>query len=152
MSNWRSHEVSPVWSVPIYWFPLRKVGAFLLLGFPAGSEGKESARNAQDPGSILSQEDPLMKGMATPSSILAWRIPWAEKPGGLQSMGSQRIRHDWVTNTVHFLILLIIFQHIFFTFSPTFSKVQMLSFLGVVLTERNAVWNGTDPAITVSPL
>ena len=44
-------------------------------------------------------EDPLEKGMATHSSILAWRIPWTEKPGGLQSMGSQRIRHDWATNT-----------------------------------------------------
>ena len=43
----------------------------------------------------LSQEDPLEKGMAVHSSILAWRIPWIEEPGGLQSMGSQRIRHDW---------------------------------------------------------
>ena len=42
----------------------------------------------------LGWEDPLKKEMATPSSILAWRIPWAEEPGGLQSMGSQRIRHD----------------------------------------------------------
>ena len=42
----------------------------------------------------LSQEDPLEKGMATHCSILAWRIPWTEKPGGLQSMGSQRVRHD----------------------------------------------------------
>ena len=44
----------------------------------------------------LSQEDPLEKRMATPthSSIIAWKIPWAEEPGGLQSMGSQRIRHD----------------------------------------------------------
>ena len=39
-------------------------------------------------------EDPLDKGMATHSSILAWRIPWTEKPGELQSMGSQRVRHD----------------------------------------------------------
>ena len=41
----------------------------------------------------LGQEDPLGKGMATHSSILAWRIPWAEKPGGLQSTGLQRVRH-----------------------------------------------------------
>ena len=41
----------------------------------------------------LGLEDPLEKGMATPSSILAWRIPWAEEPGGLQSMGSQRVGH-----------------------------------------------------------
>ena len=39
-------------------------------------------------------EDPLEKGMVTHSSILAWRIPWTEEPGGLQSMGSQRVRHD----------------------------------------------------------
>ena len=43
----------------------------------------------------LGQEDPLEKGMATHSSIPAWRIPWAEEPGGLQSIGSQRVRHDW---------------------------------------------------------
>ena len=42
----------------------------------------------------LSQEDPLEKGMATHSSILAWRIPWMEGPGGLQSIGSQRVGHD----------------------------------------------------------
>ena len=42
----------------------------------------------------LSQEDPLEEGMAPHSSILAWRIPWTEEPGGLQSMGSQRVRHD----------------------------------------------------------
>ena len=44
----------------------------------------------------LGQEDPLKKGMATHSSILAWRIPWTEEPGGLQSMGSERVRQDWV--------------------------------------------------------
>ena len=42
----------------------------------------------------LGQKDPLEKGMATHSSILAWRIPWIEEPGGLQSTGSQRVRHD----------------------------------------------------------
>ena len=42
----------------------------------------------------LGQDDPLEKGMATHSSILAWRIPWMEEPGGLQSIGSQRVRHD----------------------------------------------------------
>ena len=41
----------------------------------------------------LGQEDPLEEGMATQSSILAWRIPWIEEPGGLQSIGSQRIVH-----------------------------------------------------------
>ena len=42
----------------------------------------------------LDQEDPLDKGMATHSSILAWRIPWTEEPIGLQSVGSQRVRHN----------------------------------------------------------
>ena len=41
--------------------------------------------------------DPLQEEMATHSSILAWRIPWTEEPGGLESMGSQRIRHDLAT-------------------------------------------------------
>ena len=42
----------------------------------------------------LGQEDPLETAMATHSSTLAWKIPWTEEPGGLQSMGSQRVRHD----------------------------------------------------------
>ena len=42
----------------------------------------------------LGQEDPLEDGMATHSSVLAWRIPWTEEPGGLQPIGSQRVRHD----------------------------------------------------------
>ena len=46
----------------------------------------------------LGWDDPLEKEMATHSSILAWRIPWTEEPGGLQSMGLQRVGHDWVTN------------------------------------------------------
>ena len=43
---------------------------------------------------FLGQEDPLEKGMATHSNILTWRIPWTEESGALQSMGSQRVRHD----------------------------------------------------------
>ena len=50
----------------------------------------------------LGQEDPLGKEMATHSSTLAWRIPWTEEPGGLQSMGSQGVGHDCMTN-FHFL-------------------------------------------------
>ena len=47
----------------------------------------------------LGWEDPLEKEMPTHSSILAWKILWTEEPGGLQSMGSQKDRHDWATNT-----------------------------------------------------
>ena len=64
------------------------------LGFPASSDSKESACNEGDLGSIPGSEEPLEKGMATYSSILAWRIPWTEEPGGLQSMGLQRVGHD----------------------------------------------------------
>ena len=63
-------------------------------GFSGGSGDKESACNAGDPVQSLGWEDPLEKGMATHSRILAWRIPWREEPGGLQSMGSQRVGQD----------------------------------------------------------
>ena len=49
----------------------------VFLGFPGGSDGKESTGSAGDLGLILGWEDPLEKGMATHSSILAWRIPWS---------------------------------------------------------------------------
>ena len=64
---------------------------------------RANACNAGDSGSIpgsgRSHEDPLEKGMATHSSVLAWRIPWTEEPGGLQSMGSQRVGNDSATIT-----------------------------------------------------
>ena len=63
-------------------------------GFPGGSDNKEFAWNAGDPGLIPGWEDPLEKGMATHSSILAWRIPGTEKPGGLQSWELQKTEHD----------------------------------------------------------
>jgi len=55
---------------------------------------QDTTCNAGDVGSILEWGNPLEKDMATHSSILAWEIPWAEEPGGLQSMGSQRVRHN----------------------------------------------------------
>ena len=57
------------------------------------------------------QEDPLEEGMATRSSILAWKIPWTEEPGGLQSMGLHRIRHgwiDWACTHIHIQFVYII--------------------------------------------
>ena len=64
------------------------------MDFPGGSEVKVSARNAGDLGSIPDQEDPLENRMATHSSILGWRIPQTEEPGGLQSTGLQRVRQE----------------------------------------------------------
>ena len=64
-------------------------------GFSSSSAGKESVSSAGDPGLGRSPE----KGTATHSNILAWGIPWTQEPGGLQSVGSQRVRHNWATNT-----------------------------------------------------
>ena len=62
---------------------------------------KNPPATAGDVGLIPGGEDPLEEEMATHSSILAWRIPWTEEPGGLQSMGSQRVGHDLgLNNTV----------------------------------------------------
>ena len=58
-------------------------------GFPHTSVNKDSACSTGDPVRFLGQEDPMETEMTTHSSILAWRIPWTEEPGGLQSMGSQ---------------------------------------------------------------
>ena len=65
--------------------------------FPGGSDGKASAYNAgaqETQVGSLGQEDSMEKGMATHSSILVWRISWAEEPAVPQSMGSQRFGHD----------------------------------------------------------
>ena len=70
-------------------------------GFPGGSDGKESACDAGDRVQSLGREDPLEEEVATHSSILAWRIPWTEEPGRLQSMGSQRIRHETEQLSIH---------------------------------------------------
>ena len=66
-----------------------------LNGFPGGSDGKASAYNAEDPVQSLGEEAFLEKEMATHSSTLGWKIPWTKEPGRLQSMGSQRVGHDW---------------------------------------------------------
>ena len=63
------------------------------------------------------QEDPLEEGMTTHPSILAWRIPWTEEHGRLQSIGSQRVRHDW-TGLAHTHIILIMITTQFLTFQP----------------------------------
>ena len=68
--------------------------------FPGGSDGKESACNAGDWGSIPGLGRSPEKGMATHSSILAWRIPWTKEPGGLESVGSQKAtEHAACTHT-----------------------------------------------------
>ena len=72
----------------------------MLKGFPDGADGKESACNVGDLGSIPGLGRFLgEKKMATHSSTLAWRIPWTEEPGKLQSIGLQRVGHDRTIKT-----------------------------------------------------
>ena len=66
----------------------------------------------------LGWENPLEKGRATHSSILAWRIQWTEEPDGLQSLGLQRVGHDWVTNMVLIIMVINRFHPLFASKDP----------------------------------
>ena len=68
-----------------------------LLGFPDGAVVQDPPANAGDMGSIPGLGRSPGEGNGIPLRILAWRIPWTEEPGGLQSVGSQRVGHDSVT-------------------------------------------------------
>ena len=79
--------------VPIFWTTSNdSLVAQMVKNLPAMQESRVRS---------LGQENPLEKGMATHSSILAWRIPWTEESGKLQSVGSQRVGHDLVTEHAH---------------------------------------------------
>ena len=78
------------------WEEMRSLRKVVDRVFPNSWDSKASAFNAGDPWvRSLGQGDTLKKEIATHSSILAWKIPGTEEPGGLQSMGSQTVRHDW---------------------------------------------------------
>ena len=62
------------------------------MGFPGALLLKSPPANAVDSDSIPGQEGPMVKGLATPSSIISWEIPWREEPGGLQSLGLQSVK------------------------------------------------------------
>ena len=92
------------------------------------SVGKESACNVGDPSSIPGWGRSLEKKIATHSSIFAWKIPWTEDPGGLQSVGSQRVRHNFAAKSpillstsdslpVFWIVLPLIFSGIFIHWS-----------------------------------
>ena len=115
-----THSTVLAWRIPGMGEPgglpsvgLHRVGhdwsdlAVYKLGFPNGSVAK-NLTSIQEPQKTrvwsLGREDPLEEGIATHSSILAWRIPWTEEPGKLQSMGlqvSQRVGHSWATKQHH---------------------------------------------------
>ena len=83
----------------------------LATGLPlGGSDSKESACNAGDLSSIPGLGRSQEKEMATYSSILAWRIPWTEEHGGLQSIGWQRVRLDWTQHSTHESFLFFFFK------------------------------------------
>ena len=71
----------------------------------------------------LGWEDPLENEMATHSSTLAWKIPWTEEPGRLQSMGSQRVGHDWATS-LHFIHIPIYTKVLTNTRTRGYNKVE----------------------------
>ena len=87
--HWGSREWMWRLSLPLGMFP----EAEHLAGSRIGQKEKGTSLTAREGFSMPTVE--LEKGMATPSSILAWRILWTEEPGGLLSMGSHRVRHDW---------------------------------------------------------
>ena len=86
----------------------------------------------------LRWENPLEKGMVTHSSILAWKIPWTQEPGGLQSIDSQRVRHDSVTNPFHFTF-----------FSIFVAVVQSQSYVWLFVTAWTAACQ-TSLSFTIS--
>ena len=101
ISQWPRHTLAMVtfcWCADLYllWAYLM---AQMVKSLPAIQETRVQS---------LDQEDPLEKEMANHSSILAWKIPWMEDPGRLQSMGLQRVRHDWVTSLLlHYTVFMI---------------------------------------------
>ena len=70
-------------------------GTLAYEGFPGSSVGKNLSAMQETQVQYLGQEDPLEEGTATHSSTLAWRILWAEEPSGLQSVGLERVGHNW---------------------------------------------------------
>ena len=73
----------------------------------------------------LGAEDPLEKGKATHSSILAWRIPWTEESGGLQSVGLQRVWHNWATKHTHSYFIHFPLMLMFCTIMAQLSKLKV---------------------------
>ena len=84
--------VAKIWKLPTYISAIYTYLSSYIYLLPGGSDSKECAWETWI--RSLSQEDPLEKEMAIHSSVLAWRIPWIEEPGRLQSMGSPRARYN----------------------------------------------------------
>ena len=95
MEHIESDMTKEMWQAPAHRYcPPRSFSCSYTASFPGGSDRKESSCNAGDPGLIPGLGRSPGEGKATQSSILAWRIPWTEDPGRLQSTGWQSIGHD----------------------------------------------------------
>ena len=103
-------------------------------GFPGGWEVKVSASMQETWVRSLGLEDPLEKEMAIHSNTIAWKIPWTEEPGRLQSMGSRRVGYDWATSfslsLYHIFIVIYDFLHKF-PWSNSFSYGQTTGFVSL---------------------
>ena len=94
----------------------------------------------------LDREDPLEKEMATHSSTLTWKIPWMVEPGRLQSMGSQRVGHDWATSLQrpYYVLMgweLCVHGHINPITEPTQCQAVCYHFTHVILTPQHSHWH-----------
>ena len=112
------------------WFSIYWISSLMFRGFPCGSDSKESTYNDEDLGLIPGLGRFSGRGMATHSGFLPGESPWTEEPGGLQSIGSQRVGHNWVTDTFTSFLWC-------FTLSEFFHKIQsFLHFLKILLNTR----------------
>ena len=89
---WSENHVLKVYEEPL--FPTCTIWVFPEVSSLVAQTVKDPPAMQETSAGSLSWEDPLEEGMAAHSGILAWRIPWIEEPGGLQSVGSQRVRHN----------------------------------------------------------
>ena len=116
--------------------------------FPGGTSSKEPACQCRRSKRLiwsLRQEDPLEEGMATHSSILAWRISRTMEPGWLQSIGSQRVWHDW-SNLAHMHIYTHVYLQIrkpigIFIFNYYYLSISLFFILKRVFIKNNPLYN-----------
>ena len=101
-----------------------------MLGFPGGLAVKNLPAMQETQVQPLGLEDALEKWMAPHSSALAWRVLWTEEPGGLQSTGSQRVGHEWVTNTHAVYMLIPVSQFI----APSLSQLVTTNLFSTSVT------------------
>ena len=107
-------------------------------GSPSGAAVKNLPAMQETRIWYLDQEDPLEKEIATHSSILAWEIPWTEEPGGLQSMGTQRVRNDW-SNLAHTDVMaLLMIRFIFKIKQMAFTHEHFQLVANIVLGQLKA--------------